>query len=79
MAVTQYKNKFGRVFQVGDTVELKHKAFKVKDPRQPLFAGSPVHKGKITSLLPEVKGLVIVEPRLGGFHSWSVEDLKRVE
>ena len=76
---TQYKNKFGQAFKLGDTVGLKKRAFRVKDPRQPLFAGNPIRKGKITAILQDAKGLVIVEPRLGGFNSWDVNDLKKIE
>jgi hypothetical protein len=76
---TSYTNKKNVVFHSGDTVKLTEKAFQTNDASLPTFAGRRITKGKITSLLADVKGLVVVEPRLGGFYTWNVDDLEKVE
>ena len=76
--ITEYKNKFGVTFKEGDRVMLSKKAFVTKDPTPPQFLGQPVTRGKIVSLFPDWAGLVIVEPRLGGYSTWNVNDLEKL-
>jgi hypothetical protein len=73
--VNEYKNKAGVVFQVGDVVALNKDAltwFKTKDD---MFAGVPVINSPIYTLLPDVKGTVVLKRQLGGYWTWDVNDL----
>lgn len=77
--VRQYTNNSGVKFHVGDEVKLSEKALTTMDPFRHTFAGRPVTRGKIVSLFSDVTGLTIVEPKLGGFHTWHVDDLKKIQ
>lgn len=77
--VASCKDQAGTVFKVGDVVSLRRGAFRTNDPAPPLFLGQRVMKGKIEALFPDVKGLVLVLPRLGGYWSWDVNELKKVK
>jgi hypothetical protein len=78
--VREYKNRQGITFRIGDTVSLTRKAFQVHDPTPPtkLLTGKRIVQGKIVSLFPDVEGLALVEPKLGGFHTWDVNDLRKI-
>lgn len=78
--VRKYTNKSGVTFKVGDIVKLSKTAFTVKDLMPPTsLLGRRAVKGKITSLFNDVKDLVLVEPKLGGFSTWDVNDLELLE
>jgi hypothetical protein len=70
------KNKAGVVFGLGDTVRLTQQAFQVQDPIPPTRLGRRITKGKITMFLNGEPGWALVEPKLGGFHTWNVDDLR---
>jgi hypothetical protein len=77
--VKEYKNSSGVAFRRGDIVRLNGRtAFVTEDPMPALFLGRRITQGKIVSLLPDIKGYVQVEPRLGGYWTWHVDDLKKV-
>jgi len=82
-AISSAKNKTGIVFKVGDKVQLTKKAAKsYANPipmLQAFYAGRPVRVAKIVSFFPDVKGLAHVVPKLGGYWSWDVNDLEKVE
>lgn len=73
-----YKAQDGTVFQLGDTVKLNRQAFWTVDPSPPLFLGKRITKGKIEALLPDCPGLVLITPRLGGYWTWDVNELKKI-
>lgn len=75
--IVEYKNRSGKVFKVGDRVKLDpHTAFIVNDPLPENFAGQPITRSTIVSFLPDAKGWVLLENKLGGFWTWSVDDLR---
>ena len=73
--VNLYRNRKGVAFHCGDRVILTRKALANYSVKPALFAGRVVTEGKIVSLFTDVCGLVFVEPRLGGYHTWDVNDL----
>ena len=78
--VTQYKNKAGVVFTVGDRVHLNTRALTLfKRNEGGTFAGNRITQTRIASLFPDIPGYVRLQTRLGGYWTWSVEDLIRVE
>lgn len=81
--VTQYKNKAGILFSEGDRVRLSSRAKQLHEKVQmqqntPLYAGRRIVQTRIAYLFPDIKGLVRLEVRLGGYWTWSVDDLERV-
>lgn len=74
----EYKNKAGSAFRKGDCVRLTYGAFTTRDPAPPTYAGKRIMRAIIVSLFSDVKGLVLVEPKLGGYHTWDVDDLEHV-
>lgn len=76
--VTEYKNKAGVTFKAGDRVGLTSKAFNTyQKSDDPTFAGQAVRTARISTLLPDVKGLVQLATRLGGYWTWDVNDLEK--
>lgn len=79
--VRVYKNKKGEEFCVGSLVRLGDNAFPIPENLLrvvPMFAGKPTKKAKVVSL-GTTKGIVFVSPKLGGYHSWDVEELRKVK
>lgn len=74
-----YTNKAGVEFRVGDRVQLRPKTFKTIDPNPPEFAGRRITQTTIRALFSDIQGGVVLKVRLGGFWSWNVDDLEKVE
>jgi len=78
--VVRYMNKAKVAFGVGNRVRLKPAALKLfKKTEGELFAGREILQARIAYLFPDVKGLVRVETRLGGYWTWDVDDLEIIE
>ena len=79
--VTAYRNKRNQIIKAGDTVRLTSSAFKTHshNQNQELFGGIPITKAQVRSVFKDVKGLVLLKQRLGGYWTWNVEDLEKVE
>lgn len=73
------RNSRGILFCVGDVVALTDDAFKRVDPHPDTFAGKPITKATITSLLPGRDKSVQLDKKLGGYWTWSVEELRKAK
>jgi hypothetical protein len=77
--VYSYTSAFKETFKVGDLVELRPRALVLyKKLEGEVFAGRLVTQTRIKSLFPDIRGLVRLEKRLGGYWTWSVNDLELV-
>lgn len=79
-AVKSYKNKAGVAFETGDVIYLKKGVLTLfKKSEQPVFAGKNIMIATVDYLFPDVKGLVRLNVKLGGYWTWDVNDLEKVE
>jgi len=77
---TAYLNRSKILFRMNDRVRLNKKALVLyKKLEGELFAGREIKQTRIKYLFPDVKGLVRLETRLGGYWTWSVDDLEKAE
>ena len=75
----KYMNKAKVIFSPGDKVKLTKKALVAAvNPEPALFAGQPIKDSVVVSLFPDVKGLVLLRQKLGGYWTWDVDDLEKV-
>jgi len=66
-----YRSKGGMLFHIGDRVRLNEKAltqFNIGDMRY----------AHVENLLPDADGMVVLDRRLGGYHTWHVNELYRL-
>ena len=77
---TVYVNKQKVPFVVGDRVRLKSTALSLfRKTEGETFVGHTITQTRIKSLFHDVRGLVRLETRLGGYWTWDVNDLEKVE
>lgn len=76
----EYKNSHGVVFMKGDVVRLNGSALRLytKQSDDETLLGNAIDRARIFSLLPDLKGVVVLSTPLGGYWTWSVEDLEHV-
>lgn len=78
--VTVYVDKKNTEFKVGDRVRLKAGTMNLyKKTEGETLVGLPITETRIRSLFNDVKGLVLLEARLGGYWTWDVNELEKVE
>jgi hypothetical protein len=71
------KKKSHLVLKLGDVVKLKPKALRLfKKTDGELFAGREVVKAKVVYIFEDTQGLVRLEQKLGGYWTWSTNDLE---
>lgn len=64
-------------FYVNDKVELRSGTFTSPDRRPAVNGlGRKLKTAKITGFDPKVKGLAFLDHKLGGYHTWHVNDLE---
>lgn len=78
--VSEYRNKKGVAFKVGDKVGLTARALVLYKRMEgdATFAGNLIETTRIFTLLPDVRGQVVLEQKLGGYWTWDVNDLEKV-
>ena len=75
---TAFRNERGQIVKAGDTVQLTRRAFQTHVQNREQFAGTSIMKTKVASVFGDIKGLVLLEQRLGGYWTWDVNDLEKV-
>lgn len=82
--VNSYTSKAGVEFKVEDKVKLNSKATRLhpKVEQQQtdvkMFAGIKVNTARVEYIFPDIKGLVRLSNKLGGYWTWDVNDLEKV-
>jgi len=75
----KYKNKAGQEFETGTRVRLTKKAlslFRTTDDKA--YAGKGITVTAVGYVFPDIKGLVRLEDKVGGYWTWDVNDLEVV-
>ena len=79
VVATAYLNRKRVLFRVDDRVRLNSRALvSYRKQEGEFFAGREIKQTRIKYLFPDVKGLVRLETRLGGYWTWDVNDLEKV-